>query len=49
MFKFEKYISKSAVNHLLMNNDLAREYPPALLENGISNLVCDKATYNKIG
>lgn len=44
MFKFEKYISKSAVNHLLMNNDLAREYPPALLENGISNLVCDKAT-----
>lgn len=44
MFKFEKYISKSAVKHLLMDSDLAREYPPALLGNGICNLVCDKAT-----
>lgn len=35
MFKFEKFISKSAVRHLLMDSDLAREYPPALLENGI--------------
>ena len=26
MFKFEKYISKSAVRHLLMDSDLAREY-----------------------
>lgn len=47
MFKFEKFISKSAVRHLLMDSDLAREYPPALLENGICNLVCDKATIEK--
>lgn len=47
MFKFEAYISKSAVKHLLLDSDLAREYPPALLENGICNLVCDKATIDE--
>ena len=31
-----------SLKSLLMDTDLAREYPPALLE--ICNLVCDKAT-----
>lgn len=47
MFKFENYISKSAVNQLLMESNLSREYPPALLENGIGDLVCNKATIDE--